>query len=264
MCMPYQLFLVAHLRRGPVPARLSIDLLLCSTPPLFFIFFPSLQKTSRHRVYKDNLCAAVCCSMLQLNAMGIAGCSSVLQCVAVCCSVLHSDTPCAAVCCTVSQCDMTLKCVAVCCGVTWLTRDSACCSVLQCVAVRCNHMCCSVLQSRVTWHTIEFAIPESCIYSVWGSCSTRVFPDAPLENTHVRPPSTHVSHTYVCIHRTSSWEYTRKSSIHTHVSHTFVLTSVLCHTRLQHNITRDCNTPSLENTHVGPQTLAENGWCVWV
>jgi len=118
MCMPYQLFLVAHLRRGPVPARLSIDLLLCSTPPLFFIFFSFLQKTSRHRVYKDNLCAAVCCSMLQLNAMGIAVCCSVLQCVAVCCSVLHSDTPCAAVCCTVSQCGMTLKCVAVCCGVT--------------------------------------------------------------------------------------------------------------------------------------------------
>jgi len=131
MCMPYQLCLVAHLRRGPVPARLSIDLLLCSTPPLFLFFFPSLQKTSRHRVYKDNLCAAVCCSVLQSNTMRVA----------VCCSVLQSDTPCVAMCCTVSQCDMTLKCVAVCCGVTRHTRDSACCSVLQCVAV-----CCSVLQ----------------------------------------------------------------------------------------------------------------------
>jgi len=66
---------------------------------------------------RDNLCVAVCCSVLHCvvyvccSVIYLRGESSVVRCGAVCCSVLQ----CVAVCCSV------LQCVAV------------CCSVLQCV-----------------------------------------------------------------------------------------------------------------------------------
>ena len=68
----------------------------------------------------ENLCVAVCCSVLQCVAV----CCSVLQCVAVCCSVLQ----CVVVCYSV------LQCVVLCCSVR--KRVVICCSELTIVSER--------------------------------------------------------------------------------------------------------------------------------
>ena len=99
----------------------------------------------------------MCCSVLQcigirhnactLDGQSVAVRCKALRCVAVCCSVLQSD----AVCCNVlqcigirhdtctlrsSECCSVLQRVAVCCNV--LQSDAVCCSMLQCVAECCN------------------------------------------------------------------------------------------------------------------------------
>ena len=87
----------------------------------------------QHRVIWNQVCAAVCCSILQ----GVAECCSVLQCVlsnelrfASChleSGVYYSMLQRAVLCCSV------LQCVAVCCSV--LQCAAVYCSVLQCDAV---------------------------------------------------------------------------------------------------------------------------------
>ena len=78
----------------------------------------------------------VCCSVLYLVAVRVAVCCSVLQyvdcgtCVNESCRILK--------CCSVSS---VLQCVAVCCSevcCSVLQCDAVCCSVLQCVAVCCS------------------------------------------------------------------------------------------------------------------------------
>ena len=76
----------------------------------------------------QDLCVAVCCSVLQCVAV----CCSVLQCGAVCCSVLQYVT----VCCSVLQ-----QYVAVCCS-----------SMLQCVAVWCSVVQCIQCVDCTTLH----------------------------------------------------------------------------------------------------------------
>jgi len=88
------------------PAR-DVTLLLTYSPTHIYIYTHTVTLPDT-----DDLCVAVCCSVLQCLAIRC----NVLQCVAVCCSVLQY----VAMCCSV------LQCVAV------------CCSVLQCVCGVCT------------------------------------------------------------------------------------------------------------------------------
>jgi len=126
-----------------------------------------------HGQHGTRRCVTVCCSKLY--------CVAVLQCVAVCCcctlttwntQVCCSALQCVAMCGSVVECvavargqhagllqfvAASLQCFTVCCNCTWTTWNTqVCCSVMQCVAVRCSalqygRVCCSH-----TWTTRRF------------------------------------------------------------------------------------------------------------
>ena len=115
-----------------------------------------------------------------------------LQRVAVRCGALQFVAVCAAVCAAV--------CVAVCCS-TWCGRHqaaqyvAACCSVLQCAAVRrrvCYSACCSVLQHLV-WSASIGAVASIC--SMVLKANVRCL-DEPTRFTH--PYSARICVAVVC------------------------------------------------------------------
>jgi len=83
---------------------------------------------------------AVCCSQMCCSALQSDGSAAVM---------LHSFDKRVLVCCSVLQC-VAVRCVAVCCS-------QMCCTVWQCVAVKCVAVCCSVLQSNVLQFRRVFA-----------------------------------------------------------------------------------------------------------
>jgi len=114
-------------------------------------------------------CVAVCCSVLQCVAV----CCCMLQCAAVCCSVLQSVAVCCRVLQCVAVCCSVLQCVAVCCAwtITYVnlytqkhTKNTCTYNyvhasqwqcgalriLLQCVAVRCSALQCTVLTLKYT------------------------------------------------------------------------------------------------------------------
>jgi len=149
-------------------------------------------------------CVAVCCRALQCVASSVDGSEPardmdkwLVQCVAACCSVLQSAavlSQCVAECCSVLTQPLmganlhatrtlerwsVLHCVAVCRSVLQVLQYvTVCCSVSQCVAVRCNALphplmcvnmhvtwtngggvCCSVLHR---WHGVLQCVAERC------------------------------------------------------------------------------------------------------
>jgi len=118
-------------------------------------------------------CVAVCCSVLQCDAVRCM-CHSKLQCVAVCCSMLQWVAVCYSVLlqyvamsyvrCVLLQSNAgciaihMLQCVTVCYSV--LQCVTVCCSVLQCVAV-----CCSVLQCIAVYSNLLQCVAVCCIVS---------------------------------------------------------------------------------------------------
>ena len=94
-----------------------------------------------------------------------------LQYVTVCCSVL------VAACCSVLQCVAVrcsvLQCVAVCCSVSQCV--AVCCSVLQCVAVCCKHM------NKILKHNVCTCVTMCVCVCVCAMC---VWCFVPLKRQH--------------------------------------------------------------------------------
>ena len=105
----------------------------------------------------QDLCVAVCCSVLQCVAV----CCSVLQCGAVCCSVLQYVT----VCCSVLQQYVAVCCSVVQCGavhsVCWLHHAAPHCNTLQ-HTPRYNQQCTVIIYGVATVSRIDQIIGLFC------------------------------------------------------------------------------------------------------